>query len=184
MELTITKDVEELERLEGIIHKNLQSFYEVGRALMEIRNGELYKVKNGGEYETFEAYCKGVWDFQRTYAYHLIASVEVMDDVSSIDDIPKPANQLQTRPLEKLSSEKRCEVWRRAVETAPEGKVTAAHVYNVVKNITMSDAGTAPKKNGETKDEDSENLYNLKLLWRRATKKDKQKFLDWIGKDN
>jgi len=59
-----------------------------------------------------------------------------MDDVSSIDDIPKPANQLQTRPLEKLSSEKRCEAWQKAVETAPEGKVTAAYVYKIVKEMT------------------------------------------------
>jgi len=185
MELTITKDIKELERLEGIIHKNLQSFYEVGRALMDIRNGELYKVKNGGEYETFEAYCKGVWDFKHSYANYLMQSAKVLDNVkaSTIVEV-LPTTESQTRPLAKLEAAKQIEAWEKAVETAPEGKVTAAHVYNVVKNITMSDAGTATKKNGETKDEDSENLYNLKLLWRRTTKKDKQKFLDWIGKDN
>jgi len=30
---------------------------------MEIRDRELYKIKNGGEYETFEAYAEagGIW---------------------------------------------------------------------------------------------------------------------------
>jgi len=47
MELTIIKDTNDLEQLEGVIQKNLQSFYDVGRALVEIRDRELYKIKNG-----------------------------------------------------------------------------------------------------------------------------------------
>lgn len=139
MENAIARNTTELEQLEGVIQRNIGAFYEVGRALMEIRDKGLYRDVLG--YDTFEAYCKGRWDFQRTYAYHLIASVEVIDDLSSKDDIQKPSNQLQTRPLEKLSAEQRCEAWQKAVETAPEGKVTAAHVSKVVKEIT----GEQPK---------------------------------------
>jgi len=135
-ELTITKDVEELERLEGIIHKNLQSFYEVGRALMGIRNGELYKVKNGGKYETFEAYCKGVWDFTKSYANYLVAATVVIDNISEMTtNVVKPVTEAQARSLAKLGAEKQIEAWQKAVETAPEGKVTAAHVSKVVKEM-------------------------------------------------
>jgi len=186
MELTITKDVEELERLEGIIHKNLQSFYEVGRALMGIRNGELYKVKNGGKYETFEAYCKGVWDFTKSYANYLVAATVVIDNISEMTtNVVKPVTEAQARSLAKLGAAKQIEAWQKAVETAPEGKVTAAYVYKIVKEMTtISEVGATPQKEDETEGEDSEILYNLKVLWRRATKKDKRKFLDWAGKDN
>ena len=63
MENVITKNKTRLEHLEGVINRNLQSFYEVGRALMEIRDNELYKVKNGGGYGTFEAYCQDTRKF-------------------------------------------------------------------------------------------------------------------------
>ena len=145
MENAIAKSTVELEQLENVIKQNIGAFYEVGRALMEIRDRGLYKDALG--YDTFEAYCKDRWDFQRTYAYHLIASVKVVDTVSSLDDIQKPTNQLQTRPLEKLSSDQQRTAWQKAVETAPEGKVTAAHVSRVVKEIT----GEQPKHKPEPK---------------------------------
>jgi len=52
MKVTVIEDQIDLERLEGVIHKNLQAFYAVGRALMDIRDKELYLIKNGGEYQT------------------------------------------------------------------------------------------------------------------------------------
>jgi len=54
MKVTVIEDQIDLERLEGVIHKNLQAFYAVGRALMDIRDKELYLIKNGGEYQTME----------------------------------------------------------------------------------------------------------------------------------
>ena len=42
----------ELHQLEKIVERNLTAFYEVGRALLRIRDGKLY----GEEYGTFEAY--------------------------------------------------------------------------------------------------------------------------------
>ncbi len=123
MELTITKDRQDLETLEGVISRNLQSFYEVGRALMEIRDRELYKVKNGGGYETFEAYCKGAWDMSRPRAYQLIESVEIKNNLSTVVDNTIPERQL--RPLARLEPSQQREAWQKAVDTAPEGKVTA-----------------------------------------------------------
>lgn len=91
---------------------------------MKIRDNELYKLKNGGEYRTFEQYCKGVWDFQRAHVYRLIDSAKVVEVLSPIG-IQKPENERQTRPLSKLEPERQREVWQKAVETAPNGKVTA-----------------------------------------------------------
>jgi hypothetical protein len=98
---------------------------------MEIRDRELYKIRNGGEYQTFEAYCKGAWDMKRTYAFYMIESAKVIDNVHICEQIP--ATESQTRPLAKLSPDQQREAWQKAVDTAPEGKVTAAHVIKGAK---------------------------------------------------
>jgi len=134
MELTITKDRQELERLEGIITRNLQSFYEVGQALMEIRDKGLYRDVLG--FQTFEEYCKAKWLFTRQTAYQFIDSAKVIENVSHGLQIPAPSNERQTRPLARLKPDQQREAWQKAVDTAPDGKITAAHVYKTVKGMT------------------------------------------------
>lgn len=51
----------------------------------------------------------------------------------------------QLRPLSKLEPAQQREAWQKAVETAPEGKVTAAHVSKVVKEITGEQPKTKPE---------------------------------------
>ncbi len=82
-----------------MIQKNIGAFYEVGRALMEIRDRGLYKDVLG--FDTFEAYCRGRWDFSRRHAYRFIEAVEVIGHVSESDTKPR-INLEQTRPLSKL----------------------------------------------------------------------------------
>jgi hypothetical protein len=138
------KDNQDLVRLEGIIQKNIGAFYEVGRALMEIRDRELYKIRNGGEYATFEAYCKGAWDFSSRNAYHLIDAAMVIENVNNCSQ-KQPCTESQARPLARLEPDQQREAWQRAVDTAPEGKVTAAHVYKIVKEMTVPEIPkTAP----------------------------------------
>lgn len=138
MEKTIIINTTDLARLEGVIQKNIGAFYEVGKALMEIRDKELYKLKNGGDYQTFESYCKGVWDMGRAYAYRLMDSANVVDTVSpNGQQIPK--NERQARALLSLPSEQQTPAWQQAVSTAPDGKVTAAHVTKIVKQMTTKE---------------------------------------------
>jgi len=93
------------------------------RVLMEIRDRGYYRDVLG--YETFEAYCKDRWDFSRQHAYRFIDSAKVVLNVT--DRLQNtPANLEQTRPLAKLEPDQQREAWVKAVETAPEGKVTAA----------------------------------------------------------
>ena len=132
MEVAITRNTAELERLEGIIRRNLQSFYEVGSALREIRDKGLYRDVLG--FDTFEAYCKAKWDMKRTYAFYMIESAKVIDNVHNCEQ--KPATESQVRPLSRLDPEKQREAWAKAVSTAPEGKVTAKHGQQVVRGMT------------------------------------------------
>ena len=135
MENAITKNKTELDRLEEIIQQNIGAFYEVGRALMAIRDDELYKIKNGGAYQTFEAYCKDVWDFNSSRARQLMAATETIDNIKSVTNCNTPTNEGQTRPLVRLDLEQQVEAWQKAVDTAPDGKVTAAHVQKVVRDM-------------------------------------------------
>jgi len=92
-------------------------------ALMEIRDKGLYRDVLG--YQTFEEYCRVKWDMKRTYAYYMIESAKVVENVHHGEQIPM--TESQTRPLARLDPEKQKEAWQMAVETAPDGKVTADH---------------------------------------------------------
>lgn len=141
MEAVISRNTEDLDRLEGIIKTNIGAFYEVGRALMEIRDKSLYKDVLG--FDTFEAYCKERWDFTGRYARDLMASTRVIENIGSGTIVP--ATETQARPLARLEPEQQRQAWKQAVETAPEGKITAAHVYKIVKDMEGPKQQPAPK---------------------------------------
>lgn len=118
-----------LSELEKVIERGLATFVEVGNALMEIRDGRLYRESHA----TFEDYCRERWDMSRVHAHRMIESAAVMGSLLPIGN--KPANESQARPLSRLDPEQQAEAWQTAVETAPNGKVTAAHVESVVKDF-------------------------------------------------
>jgi hypothetical protein len=126
MENAITKNTVELEQLESVIERGLSTFYEVGRALMTIRDKHLYEKVRG--IATFETYCKERWGFERRRAYQFIDAAIVSDNVKNFSQYQ--IKESHTIPLAKLNDnpDQQREAWRKAVETAPEGKVTAAHV--------------------------------------------------------
>jgi hypothetical protein len=123
-------ETETLQYCEHVIEEGVQTFVNVGRALLVIRNQRLYRQS----YATFEAYCRERWDLSRTYAYQLIGASEVVDEVAAVSDVV-PANEAQVRPLVSLPPEQRVEVWQEAVDTAPPSGITAAHVKRVVTQV-------------------------------------------------
>jgi hypothetical protein len=72
-----------LTELEAVIERGLQAFVETGKALIEIRDAELY-----GE-GTFADYCKNRWGWHRSYAYRLMDGARVIENLSPTGDIPK-----------------------------------------------------------------------------------------------
>jgi len=135
-----TKETAELERLETVIADNLMALYEVGKALLYIRDRKLYRESH----RTFEDYCRDKWGMSRDYSYKLIAASEVVDNVDH--GIQKPTSECQARPLVSLPPEQQQEVWQEAVETAPKGKVTAKHVAEVVEKRTSPAPKQKPQK--------------------------------------
>lgn len=129
----------ELERLEKVVAEGKDNFLKVGHALIEIRDKKLYR----DEFSTFEQYFRERFDLSKTYAYNLIGSTEVYDDLSSIEDLKlNPVNEAQLRELIQVPAAKRVEAWKKAVEVAGEKPPTA-------KIIHQAAAKFKPKKSGE-----------------------------------
>jgi hypothetical protein len=116
---------------ETIIKIHLHAFFDVGHALMQIRVNKLYRVTH----PTFEQYCNEKWRFTKSRANQLIAGAEVADNLATTVAISERA----IRPLAILPPKEQKEVFQKAVETAPDGKVTAKHVEETVMKKTKTD---------------------------------------------
>jgi phage N-6-adenine-methyltransferase len=127
-ELTISEQ-SRLESLETVIEKGLTSFYEVGSALLTIRDSRLYRATHG----TFEAYCLDRWGMSKPYATQLIGASKVVSNLVAIATV-LPATESQTRPLTSLPAEQQAETWQQAVQIAEAANrtVTARDVVNAV----------------------------------------------------
>lgn len=121
-----TDERAQLEAHEEVIERGLKTFYEVGAALLDIRDRRLYRE----QYSTFEAYCEKRWGISKTHANRLIEGAEVVANLTPMGVIPD--NERQARELAPLEPEAQRIVWQVVKETAPDGKVTAAHVKSVV----------------------------------------------------
>jgi hypothetical protein len=58
----------------------LQTFVQIGTALLAIREDRLYRR----EYDTFEAYCQQRWGMSSSRAYQFIDSAHVIRNLSTI----------------------------------------------------------------------------------------------------
>ncbi len=135
--LTVSERATLLE-CESLIRENINGFFAVGNALRRIFRQELYREK----YLTFAEYCRREWDITDRYARHLRAAAEVVSFLIDHDFAALPATESQARPLAELPEAEWRDAWEEVVGTAPEGRITAAHVREVVKRRV---AKTSPK---------------------------------------
>lgn len=124
-----TAEAKALAKHESTIQRGLSTFYEVGAALLAIRDGKLYR----SSHRRFEDYCQERWKITRSYASRLIDAAET-NEVLPIGN--KPKTESMARPLSRLPKEDRAEAWEKVVESAPivngEPKITAKHVEKIV----------------------------------------------------
>lgn len=129
VELAIPESLDELEQMIG---DGLRTFVEVGLALARIRDAKLYKAPG---HKTFEVYCEKRWGFSRKRAYELMEAAAVVENVrNSGRGSLEPRNASQATELARLPAEQQAPAWEEAVRTAPNGKVTARHVAEVVES--------------------------------------------------
>lgn len=121
-----------LQQAEEVIEQGLISYKEAGKALMDIRDEGLYKQSH----DTFEAYLKERWNWERTYAHRLIEAAKVADNLLPMGNIP---NERQARELTKLPTAEFQRAAYGVAETIAEqnkaGKVTAKDVKNAVEIV-------------------------------------------------
>ena len=82
----------------------------------------------------------------QAYLYRQLEAAQTERNISTIVEKTDSIPESQLQPLTKLRNnpEKQKEAWQQAVDTAPDGKVTAAHVASVVKGMTEK-PNPAPK---------------------------------------
>lgn len=128
-------------------------------------------------YASWRECVKAEFKLQERYLYRQLEAAQAETNICPLGQKQIPETHL--RPLTKLRNdpEKQKEAWQQAVATAPDGKVTAAHVYKVVKGMTEGEKPAAEKE------EESDALFHLKRWWKRATKKDRKTFLAWTERE-
>lgn len=128
---------EKLADCEIKIEHGLTTFYEVGEALLDIRDNRLYRETH----HSFEAYCLERWGMSKQHAIRLIQANKVVNNLAPNGATPE--NEWQLRPLVQLQPEEQRMAWEVVQKTAPGGKVTKAHVKSVVdvlKTVTKTGA--------------------------------------------
>lgn len=120
-----------LEEAEEIIQNGLDTFIDVGSALITIRDNKLYKKG----YKTFEEYLDKRWNMSKKHAYRLIDSTNVVGNLKSVQLDTLPINEAQTRPLARLAPTEQVEAWQRVIESAPPSGITAKLVLAAAKEI-------------------------------------------------
>jgi hypothetical protein len=124
-------DTARLAELEQVVAAGLETFVDVGLALLEIRDGRLYRTTH----ETFDDYCRERWDLRREVGDRLIRAARVVEVLNPNGLMP--ANEAQTRELAPLLDEP--ELLRDAwAEASATGVPTAATVRDAVERRTLS----------------------------------------------
>lgn len=137
-----------LHECEEVIERGLETFVEVGQALMVIRDGRLYKATHS----SFDDYCRERWGWDRTRASQLITSSEVLNMFNTLE-APAPTNDRQARALAPLKDdpEAMAEVMEQVTEAAEAAgsKVTAQQIKDAVAARTTVDGETVVEVDGE-----------------------------------
>ena len=163
-----------LAECESIVERGMESFIEVGNALLRIRNERLYRA----EFGTFQEYCEAKWQMSDRHAHRLIDAAEIAGTLKT-DQL---VSESQVRPLAPLEPAQQREAWQAAVEAAPNGKPTAKQVTAAVEKVTLSKwepGQVEPPAESSESDVESDSLFQLKRIWKRTNKKDRAAFLKW-----
>jgi hypothetical protein len=122
----------QLTECEEIIRTRLRSFFEVGEALLKIKEKKLYRTR----FTTFEAYCRDRWDFSRVHAYQLLHASEIRTRLLPISRDVLPENERQIRPLVGLPAKLAEKAWLKAVKLAGGERLTGTTVAKAVNLVS------------------------------------------------
>jgi hypothetical protein len=126
----------QLETCEATIKAGLQTFYEVGTALLTIREARLYRR----DFATFEDYCRQRWHMVASRARQLIGAAQVVANIESVTTVT-PENERQARELAAVAAGEQQTVWDFAVKAAPvvddKPVITAQHIKKAAYTVAL-----------------------------------------------
>jgi hypothetical protein len=128
-----------LRECEAVLERGLATFFEVGNALLRIRDDELYRATHA----TFKEYCQDRWNLGRAYAWRLIAAAERIRLLPLGTAAPRPVNEFQVRPFLKLAPEEFPAAWKQA----GHGKITSRVLQAVVSDL-LPHRGSGERQTG------------------------------------
>jgi hypothetical protein len=123
---------EELKECEKSIAMGLGTFFEVGNALLTIRQKQLYRITHA----TFESYCMEKWQIGRSYASRMIGAAERVLLLRAQTKVAPPVNECQIRPFLRLPPEQFPQAWRRAAERSDGRTITGKFAQAIVDEIS------------------------------------------------
>jgi len=103
----------DLNELEARIERGLETFIDVGMALLEIRDRQLYREQG---YRFFGDYCKERWGWDRTYVHRHIEAAQVSKTLPIGNKPRKEAQARELAPLVKEDPDAARAVWSQVNE--------------------------------------------------------------------
>jgi protein gp37 len=148
-----------LDHEDAIVAAQRDAWVETARHLKAIRDGELWKQRPGFEDKNFADYCRLFWDKTRTWGQQLIDALAITHMIESQNfdsdqgSAIAPANEGQALALVPLrdTPDLAATAWRRTVEQANGGAITARLVKESVKAVTTeASVHATARRNGTT----------------------------------
>ena len=126
----------ELAAHEAVIGAGLDTFQQVGRALLSVRVGKLYRATHN----TFTDYCADRWGMSDRQGRRLMAAATVADLAGPTG----PVSERVARELTPLREDPAllAKVWAEAQRLAGDGTVTADHVVTARENAVVRTVAT------------------------------------------
>jgi len=121
------KEKNRFEICKQLVRDGLNTVFDVGIALREMREGKYYRE----QYDTWNVFCEAEFKISRSYAHRLIESSQVKEE------LPKSVTQLvtteaQARALSDIPEDQRAAVLKSA---AKSGSVTAASITDAAEQM-------------------------------------------------
>jgi hypothetical protein len=147
-----TTESSNLQSCERVIEKGLNTFREVGQALIEIRDSKLYRSAHA----TFADYCEKRWGFSDSRARQLISAAKVAETVTNVT-LP---NEGAARALNSVPVEQQQAVVDWATEKAEGTPLTARAIKEAAAEVADSESeededDEPPVKSGKAKPKES-----------------------------
>jgi hypothetical protein len=158
-----------LHELERVVERNLISFLEAGRALLEIRDSGLYKQ----HYATFELYLVRRWGISTSRGKELMRSTLVAENLlagpaapGGDAPLPEGLSEQAMRPLSKLSPELQCATWTLASRiTEKPSHTVISRIVRIVQTAIAEGYGEPAAK---PKREEPANTVFLRVVYKVA----------------